>query len=173
MFVTLRKYRKLERAYEVSQTALITARTERDEARAALGRALLTVEDTESRAFNAIDAVHQRMRGTITEALTLNAQSLKLVAGQAAEAAAAKVVDLIPKPAPVAEPLVGESHTAQKLALSPALNAICENYGFGDPKQTAANRRFALRLLALGKAEGEITQRIVGGAYFIPEEVTA
>ena len=169
MFVTLRKYRKLEAAYAVSQTALITARTERDEARVAAHRALDTVESIQREALGALADAQQRAQDTIA----LSAKTVRLVAEQAASAAAAKVVDLIPKPAPVAEPQAGDSPTAQKLALSPALNAICENYGFGDPKQTAANRRFALRLLALGKAEGEITQRIVGGAYFIPEEVTA
>jgi hypothetical protein len=169
MFVTLRKYRKLYRAYEVSHTALITARTERDEARYTLSDERARFDAQRKEFYAALADAEQRA----LDAAVLSAQAVRVVAEQAADAAAAKVVDLIPKPAPVAEPQVGESPTTQKLALSPALNAICDNYGFGDPKQTAANRRFALRLLALGKAEGEITQRIVGGLFYTPEEVTA
>lgn len=169
MFVTLRKYRKLERAYEVSQTALITARAERDDARYALTAERERFDAQRREFYAALAEAEQRAMN----AAVLTTQTVRLVAEQASDAAAAKVVDLIPKPAPNAEPQVGEAPTAQKPALSPALNAICDNYGFGDPKQVVANRRFALRMLALGKAEGEITQRIVGGLFYTPEEVTA
>lgn len=153
MFVTRRKYETLERLYANSQTALIQARAERDEAR--------IQHETDRDRF---DAQRQEFFVALSDVARTTAQTVRQVARQAAEAVAARPVAVEVLQAAGQAVVQEQKDAPPHKTLSPALTALCENYGFNDPKQIVANKRYAMRMLALGKNEQEITQRIVLGA---------